>query len=59
MLNKVSMNDEEDPATLFEQLSSIENKCDTSTRQIDEEDLIAVILDAAPKEYKSVLTAEQ
>ncbi len=59
MLNKVSMNDEEDPAALFEQLSSIENKYDTSTRQIDEEDLIAVILDAAPKEYKSVLTAEQ
>jgi hypothetical protein len=49
----------EDPATLFEQISSIEYKYNTSTKHIDEEDLIAVILDAAPMEYQSILTTEQ
>jgi hypothetical protein len=48
-----------DPATLFEQLSSIENKYNTLTRTIDQEDLIAVLIDAAPQEYQSILTDVQ
>ena len=59
MLNKALMKSETDPATLFEQLSSVENKHDTDTRKIDEEDKIAVILTVAPKEHQAVLTIEQ
>ena len=51
MLNKVSMKKTENPAVIFEQLSSINNRYNTSTKQIDEEDLIAVVLEVAPKEY--------
>jgi hypothetical protein len=58
-LNKVKLKKGADPATLFEQLSLIENKYNTLTRTIDSEDLIAVVIDAAPVEYQSVLTNEQ
>jgi hypothetical protein len=58
-LNQVTLKKNEDPATLFEQLSALENKCNTSSRKIDEEDLIAVVIDAAPDQYQSVLTNEQ
>ena len=58
-LNRVSMKKGQDPATLFEQLSSIENQYTAPGKKIDEGDLIAVIFDAAPAEYHSVLTAEQ
>ena len=37
----------------------VENKYNTTTYTIPDEDLIATILDKAPKEYSSVLTAEQ
>jgi hypothetical protein len=59
MLNGVKMKKGEGPATLFQQISSIENKYNTATKQIDEEDLIAVVLDAAPMEYQAILTSEQ
>lgn len=59
MLNKVSMKSNDDPATLFEQLSGIENRYNTPTQRLDPQDMIAVVLDAAPNEYKSILTAEQ
>jgi hypothetical protein len=48
MLNKVSMKKEQDPASIFEQLSSIKNRYNTKKNSIDEADLIAGILDAAP-----------
>ena len=50
------MTKKEDPSTLFEQLSKIENKFNTV---IGKEDAIAIILDAAPVEYQSVLNAKQ
>ena len=56
MLNQITMNKKEDPSTLFEQLSKIENQFNTA---IGKEDAIAIILDAAPAEYQSVLNAEQ
>ena len=56
MLNQISMTKKEDPSTLFEQLSKIENQFNTA---IGKEDAIAIILDAAPAEYQSVLNAEQ
>ena len=59
MLNGVTMKKDEDPATIFEQISAIKNRYNTSTKKIDPEELIAVVLDVAPKEYKAVLTSEQ
>ena len=58
-LNNVSMKNNQDPKVLFDQLASIENAYNTTTRQIDQDDLIAVVLEKAPKDYKSILTAEQ
>jgi len=58
-LNQVRMKKGQDPVTLFDQISSIKNMYNTSTKQIDQEDLIAVVLDAAPIEYQALLTAEQ
>ena len=58
-LNMVKLKKEDDPATMFEQLSAIKNRYNKSDRQIDEDDLITVVIDAAPKEYQSVLTGEQ
>jgi hypothetical protein len=46
-LSAVKMKKSKVPATLFEQLSSVENKHNTDTKHIEEEDLIlAVVLDA-------------
>jgi hypothetical protein len=58
-LNKIKMKKNEDPAALFEHISSVTNRYNTSTSTIQEEDMIAVILDAAPAEYQTVLTSEQ
>ena len=59
MLNEASMKSETDSATLFEQLSNVENEHDADMRKIDEEDKIAVILTVAPKEHQAVSTIEQ
>jgi gag-polypeptide of LTR copia-type len=58
-LNKITMKRNANPATLFERLSTIENQYNMPGKKIEEADLIAVVLDAAPAEYQSVLTAEQ
>jgi hypothetical protein len=58
-LNQVSMKNNQDPKVLFDQLASIENAYNTANRQIDQDDLIAVVLDKAPRDYKAVLTSEQ
>jgi hypothetical protein len=45
---------------IFEQLSAIKNMHNSATSStIDEEDLIAVIISAAPEDYQAVLTNEQ
>ena len=53
------MNKNENLATIFEQLSGIQNLYNTATKKVDEEDLITVVLDAAPKDYQLLLTGEQ
>ena len=58
-LNKVSLKKTEDPAKLFEQIAAIQNRYNTATKRIDEEDLIATVLEKAPKEYQALLTGEQ
>jgi hypothetical protein len=60
MLNSIKMKKGSDPASLFEQISSVENRFNIGTRgRIDQDDLIAVVLDAAPQEYQALLTGEQ
>jgi hypothetical protein len=60
MLNKNSMKKDANPATtMFEQITSVENRYNTVTRKIQEEELIAIILDKSTMDYKAVLMAEQ
>ena len=58
-LNKVSMKRSDDPAILFNQISTIQNQFNTMTQQIQEDELIAIVLATAPKDYQAVLTSEQ
>jgi hypothetical protein len=49
-LGKVSMKQKDDLAVIFEQIGSIENWYMDGTRMIPDEELIAVVLSAAPEE---------
>ena len=46
-----------DPATLFEQLSSIENQFKTPGSKMNLSPFIAAVLDTAPEEYQSVISS--
>jgi hypothetical protein len=59
MLKKVLMKQNDDPRVIFEQISTIKNRYTMATQQIEKEDLIAVVLDAANKNYQAILTCEQ
>jgi hypothetical protein len=59
MLSKVKMKKGDEPSMLFEQLSAIENRFNKPGQSIPEDDLIVAVLTAAPKDYTSILTAEQ
>ena len=59
MLNNVSMKSDDDPSVLFEQISQIQNCFGLAARTIEDGDLIATALAAAPSDYHSVLTTEQ
>jgi hypothetical protein len=59
MLNKVAIKAHQDPSSFFERVSSITNRYYTVIHTIDEEESIAVIMGAAPKEYISVITMEE
>jgi hypothetical protein len=60
VLIKIKMKKGAEPATLFEQISSVENKCNVPTKKkIDPDEVIAVTIDAAPEEYQSLLTSER
>ena len=56
-LHQVSMASADSPATLFEQLSGIQNRY--KKKNLEDGELIAVVLGAAPQDYLSVLTTEQ
>ena len=53
-LNAVTMKRNEDPATLFEQISGVKNSYNTATQTISKEELIAVIIDSAHADYQAV-----
>jgi hypothetical protein len=59
MLGKVKMKKDEEPLILFEQLSTVKNRCKKPGEQIPDNDFIAAVLTAAPKEYMLILTTEQ
>jgi hypothetical protein len=59
MLNKVSMKSNCDLKVIFEQIRTIKNRCCTYMQKIDEDDLIAVMIDAESKEYKAILMMER
>ena len=56
MLNQISMSRKEDPVTLFEQLSKMENQFSTT---VNKADAIAIVMDASPDEYQAILNTEQ
>jgi hypothetical protein len=58
-LSQVSMTLKDNPATIFEQLSVIKNQYCTMKQKIEEEDLIAIVISAAPKFYQTLLATEQ
>ena len=58
-LLSVEMKAKDDPRTLFEQVASIQNWYNDGNRQVPKEQLMAVVLRAAPKDYASVLTDVQ
>ena len=59
MLNEVSMNNDDDPSVLFEQISQIQNQFGMAARTIEDGDLIAAAIAAVPNEYRSIVAAEQ
>lgn len=58
ILNGISMKTKDNPTTLFEQIDSIQNRYNLNGQMIDKQDLIAVEIDAAPKDHQEVLTSE-
>jgi hypothetical protein len=60
MLNKIGMNKDVNSATMFKQIASVENRYNTAMKKIQEEELIAIVLDKSTMDYKApVLMAEQ
>jgi hypothetical protein len=58
-LARIKMKKGTDPSILFEQLTSIKNQFLGPSKQLDEDELIAIILDVATEEYHAILTVEQ
>ena len=47
-LNAIKMKPNDNPKRLFEQINTVQNTFNGPNQRVDEDDLIAVILDAAP-----------
>ena len=58
-LNDVSMNKYDDPTTLFEQITKVQNWFDSDKDRLREDELIGIVLARAPPNYKAVLTTEK
>jgi hypothetical protein len=58
-LNQITIQKERNSILFLERLASIQDRFLATGLKIDESELIAVVLDVAPVEYQSVLTAEQ
>ena len=58
-LNRVKMSRKEDPDTLFLQLASIESEFSNKTLKIEQDDLVAVVIEKSPVEYAQAIAAEK
>jgi hypothetical protein len=58
-LSEVKLKESEEPKVLFEQLASIRNMFSKAAFKINEEDLIAVVMEKAPHKYATVMTVVQ
>eukprot|EP00957_Ditylum_brightwellii_P208978 15359734-Ditylum_brightwellii.AAC.1 len=58
-LNSILMKKYEDPVKLFEKIAALQNRYNTASYQIPLDEMIATVLEKAPKEYGTVLTVEQ
>jgi hypothetical protein len=58
-LARIKMKKGTDPSTLFEQLTSIQNQYLGPGKLLNKDELIAIILDVAPEEYRAILTLER
>ena len=58
-LSAVQMKNHERPSAMFERLSQIRSQYTTATRKVDEVDLLAAAMKAAPPMYASVITVSQ
>jgi hypothetical protein len=57
--NEVSMKKDDDPSSLFEQICGMDNRFQRSAIHMTDEEKIATIIMAAPKEYVTLLTSKQ
>ena len=57
-LTSISMKKDDNPDLLFDQLSTIKNWYNTPNKKVSESQMVAIVMARAPKDYKSLLTAE-
>ena len=58
-MNEVSMKNDDDPKVIFEQISTIRNHYAGSGVVVEDEDLMASVMEKAPAQYASVLAVEE
>jgi len=58
-LSELTMKKDDEPKTMFENIASIKNMFREANFVINDEDLIAVVMEKAPHQYASVITVEQ
>jgi hypothetical protein len=57
LLTEISMEEDDNPDVLFDQLSAIKNRYNTPSRKLPECQLGTIVTASAPKDYKSLLAA--
>jgi hypothetical protein len=57
-LNAVYMKDNENPSVLFEKIASIKNAFAMNGHNIQEDELLATVMEKAPKSYSGILATE-
>ena len=58
-MNEVSMKNDDDRKVIFEQISTRRNHCTGSEVVVEDEDLMASVMEKAPERYASVLAVEE
>ena len=58
-LTKIGIKNNENPSSLFEQISAIRNRFQDNSYNISDDELIAATMAAAPDQYHSIVTSTQ